>query len=284
MPLLSEYLNLSLVNPFFSRKSKYLTMSCLDVIGTETVELSFAILEVILVTYKNTFFQRKSKILLLKFFFKTKPLIVGIIYGHPNQSDFLESINAIFDKLDTDIKELYILGYSNLNMYQKNKYIIRGDSTISSKFLSSDIKKYHQFCTMHGLRQLIKSPTRVTCSTSTLIHHILASFPSRVSQKAVIDVGISDHQLIFCTRKILRLKTSVIYKYLNFRSFKNSTVGSDKEALKQLDFLNYKTFDDINGVYCNFFQKIMTIIDKITPYRHKQIQGNILKNGLIARF
>ena len=69
MPLLSEYLNLNLMKPFFSRKSKYLTMSCSDVIGTETVEVLLTILEVILVTYENTFFRRKSKIFLLKFFY-----------------------------------------------------------------------------------------------------------------------------------------------------------------------------------------------------------------------
>ena len=33
---------------------------------------------------------------------KTKPLIVGIIYSPPNQSNFLEIINANFGKLDTD--------------------------------------------------------------------------------------------------------------------------------------------------------------------------------------
>ena len=91
---------------------------------------------------------------------------------------------------------------------------------------------------MHGLKQLRKSPTRVTCSTSTLTDHTLASFPSRVSQKGVIDVEISDHQLIFCTQKISRLKLGGIHKYLNFRSFKNYTVDSYKEGLKQLDFPN----------------------------------------------
>ena len=70
---------------------------------------------------------------------------------------------------------------------------------------------------MHGINQLIKSPTRVACSNSTLIDHILASFPSRVSQKGVIDVRISDHQLIFCTRTILRLEIGGIQKYLNIR-------------------------------------------------------------------
>ena len=118
---------------------------------------------------------------------------------------------------------------------------------------------------MYGLKQRIKSPTRVTCSTSTLTDHILTSFPSRVSRKAVIDVGISDHLLIFCTRKISRLKAGGIHKYLNFSSFKNYTVDSYKEALTQLDLPNYETFDDVNGAYSNFFQKIMTAIDKIAP-------------------
>ena len=123
-------------------------------------------------------------------------------------------------------------------MYQNKKYNVCDDNTIFSKSFSSNIENYHQFCIMYGLKQLIKSPTRETCSTSTLIDHILASFPARVSQKGVIDVGISDHQLIFCTQKVSRLKTAGIYKYLNFRSFKDNTVDLYKEALKQLDFQN----------------------------------------------
>ena len=94
MPLLPEYLNLSLMKPFCSRKSKYLTMSCSDVIGTETVEVSLAIFEVILVTYKKAFFRGKSKIFLLKFFCLKLNLIIGIVYRPPNQSNFLEIINA----------------------------------------------------------------------------------------------------------------------------------------------------------------------------------------------
>ena len=59
---------------------------------------------------------------------------------------------------------------------------------------------------MFGLKQLIEVPTRVTCSSSTIIGHTLASFPNRVSQQDVIDVGSSDHQIIYCTRKISRIK------------------------------------------------------------------------------
>ena len=104
-------------------------------------------------------------------------MTVGIIYRPPNQSNFLEVINANFVKLDINTKEPYIIGIFNLDMHQNSKYIVRYDNTISSKFLSSDIKIYHQFCTMHGLKQLLKPLARVTCSSPTLTDHILKSFP-----------------------------------------------------------------------------------------------------------
>ena len=124
---------------------------------------------------------------------------------------------------------------------------------------------------MHGLKQLIQSPTRVTCSFSTLIDHILTSTPSRVSQKGVINVGVSDHQLILGTRKTSRIKIGGAHKYLNFHSLKHYTTDSYKDALKQVDFPNYENFGDVNGAYSNFFQKLMTVIDKITPY--KKVSG-----------
>ena len=208
---------------------------------------------------------------------KTSPITVGIMYRPPSQTNFLEILNMTFEKVDVDKKEIYILGDFNINMYHNNRYIVRDDNTISSKFLSHDIKNYHQFCTMHGLKQLIQSPTRVTCSTSTLIDHILTSAPSRVSQKGVINVGVSDHQLIFCTRKISKIKTGGDHKYLNFRSLKNYTADYYKETLKQVDFPNYENFGDVNEAYSNFFQKLMTVIDKIAPYKSKQVKGKTQK-------
>ena len=59
--------------------------------------------------------------------------------------------------------------------------------------------------------------------------------------------------------------------------FKNYTFDSYKEVYKQLDFPNYKTFNDVNGTYSSFVRKIMTVIDKIAPYRNKQINDLIPK-------
>ena len=95
---------------------------------------------------------------------------------------------------------------------------------------------------MHSLKQLIQSPTHLTSSTSTLIDHNLTSVPSKVSQKGTLNIGVFDHQLIFCTRKISRIKTGCIHKYLHFQSLKNYTTNFYKETLKQSDFPNYKNF------------------------------------------
>ena len=135
----------------------------------------------------------------------------------PSQTNFLKILNMNFEKVDIDKKEIYILSDFNINMYHNNRYIVRDDSTISSEFLSHDVKNYHHFYTIHGLKQLIQYLNRVSCSTSTLIDHILLITPSRICPKGVIGVGVSDHQLIFCTRKISRIKTDGAHKYLNLK-------------------------------------------------------------------
>ena len=153
------------------------------------------------------------------------------MYRPPNQTNFLEILNMTLKKIDIDKKDIYILGDFNININHNNKYIVLDDNTISSKFLSHDIKNYHLFCTMHDLKQLIQSPTRVTSSISTLVNHTLTSALSRVSQKGVINVDVSNHQLIFCTRKVSRIKTGGVHMYLNFRSLKNYTADYYKDAL-----------------------------------------------------
>ena len=142
------------------------------------------------------------------------------------------------EKVDVDKKERYNLGDFNINMYHINRYIVPDDNNISSKFLSHDIKNYHQLCMIHGLKQLIQSPTWVNCNISTLIDHILTNAPSRDYPKGVFNVRVSNHQLFFCTRKIYRIKTGGDHKYLNFRSLKNYTPDYYKETLKQVDFPN----------------------------------------------
>ena len=82
----------------------------------------------------------------------------------------------------------------------------------AQKFAYADAKKYHQYYTINGLKQPVQCPTRLTCSTSTLIDHISASYPSRVSQKFLKSQII---RLFFVHEKFLDLK-QVVFKITKF--------------------------------------------------------------------
>ena len=58
---------------------------------------------------------------------------------------------------------------------------------------------------------------------------------------------------------------------------KNYRADDHKKSLGQLVFPNYEIFDDVNAACSDFFQKIMTVIDKITRFKTKQVKGNTEK-------
>ena len=124
-----------------------------------------------------------------------------------------------------------------------------------------------RFCNFFSLKQLISSRTRIICSSSTIIDHILASYPDRVSQRGIIDIRISDHQLIFCTR-------TGSHKQISFRSLKNYSVVTYKEAPKEVKLRNYENFININEAHSNFILKPTSVIDKIALCKTKRVKGN----------
>ena len=105
---------------------------------------------------------------------------------------------AFVDMEDFDNQEAYTLGDLNFKLLDKYKYIL---DTKYSKVMVPLAKKYSQFCCMHNLKQLIRSPTRVSKATSTLLDHILTNSNELVSHYGVLEIGLTDHQLVFCTIK-----------------------------------------------------------------------------------
>ena len=87
----------------------------------------------------------------------------------------------------------------------------------------------------------------------SLVHHILTTFPERVSPKGIIDVERSDHQLIYYYRKLSHIKPET-YKQITFLSLKNYTAEAYKEALSKVYFSKYENFGDMNKAYENLFK------------------------------
>lgn len=120
---------------------------------------------------------------------------------------------------------------------------------------------------MCGLLQLINFPTRVTCNASTLINHILTNKQNNISQSGVIDIAVSDHSMIYCTRKIPKVKYNK-HKELTFCSLKNYPINIYK-ALERVLFPNYENFDEPDAAYNDFVATFDYVLNAIAPFKNE---------------
>ena len=113
---------------------------------------------------------------------------------------------------------------------------------------------------MYGLSQLIECPTRITCNTSTLIEHILINTPGKISQSGVIATAISDHFLIYRTRRIPKAKYKR-HKKITFCSLQNYLADVYKEIPERASFLNYENFDNPDIAYSDFITRFDCVMN-----------------------
>ena len=134
-------------------------------------------------------------------------------------------------------------------------------------------QSYHEVCIYFCIKAVNKSPNKDPTSSYTIIDHILESYQERVTQCGVIDISLSDHQLIYCTRKISRIKRGS-HKQIQFHSFKHYTVNLFEQELLKLNFPNYQNYNEINEAYNDFIQKITSVIDKVAPIKERRVKQN----------
>ena len=160
---------------------------------------------------------------------KTRATIIGI-----TESKFLDNLStSISQTCSFNEQEVYILGDLNINLINSQKHTPNG------------IKRYKEFCSLQGIEQLLTLPTRITKNSSSLLDHVLTNSVDRISQFGIVNVGLSDHQLIYCTRKITRTRLNA-HKYVKMRSLKYYSEDLFVKKLKEIDFPDYSNLKDIN--------------------------------------
>ena len=93
-----------------------------------------------------------------------------------------------------------------MNLLHNGKYIFKENQAMQNRIPSTSlVSQYKLFCQSYSLEQIIEV---ATCRSSTLIDHILTNSTEKILQRGVIDIGISDHQLICLTRKLRRMKSN----------------------------------------------------------------------------
>ena len=144
---------------------------------------------------------------------------------------------------------------------------------MNSKSVPSDVKSHPEFCTCFELKHLIKVATRTTTSSSRIIDNNLASYPERATQCEVIDISWTNRQLIYCTKRISRIKSGS-HKQIQFHLFKHYKVILFEQELSKSNFPNYQNYNEIIQAYNEFIQKIIRKINKVNPTSERRVKQN----------
>ena len=178
-----------------------------------------------------------------------RPISVGIFYRPPNANTFLETFSNGLKHIDLHKNKVYFVGDFNLSLLLNDKFILKENQSLNFKNLCSPLVfKYKKLCQTFSIKEITQKLTHVTSNTSSLLDHILTNAGWKILQKGVINIELSDHQLIYCTRKILRTKANT-HNQIRVRSVKNYTPELLKEELTKINFLDYNIFSNVNVAY-----------------------------------
>ena len=185
---------------------------------------------------------------------KSKPIFVGTCYRAPKNNKLLNSLETTFSKLQPD-DETIILGDFNICLLK--------NSNLNTKYI--DILNSNNFS------QLIKEPTRVTQKSLSLIDHIHSNITEKICQSGVIKSGISDHYIIYRTRKVVRGQINT-HNTVKIRSMKYYSKDRYIEILKSLNWSVVTNCVEVNSAVKKLKNLLTYAMDKIAPEKEVRIK------------
>ena len=187
---------------------------------------------------------------------KTKPIIIGTIYRPPKQCNFLEQFEEALTYLRSDC-EIVILGDFNICCLQLSSSILKG---------------YQNVLKLFNLEQIINEPTRVTNTNSSLLDHIVCNNREKIFQSGVIPVGLSDHSLIFCSRKTMRIPINK-HNLVRMRSMKHYNKDDFVTRLLNAKWDDCFKAENVTVAWQSFRDIFMSVLDSIAPIKEIRLKN-----------
>ena len=119
---------------------------------------------------------------------------------------------------------------------------------------------------IRGLKTLIKLPTRISKTSSTLLDLILTNNTRRIFSSGVVDAHISDHSLTYTILRTTALR--LLSHKVQLRSLKNF----DQDL--HVPFHVMEVFDDIDDKQYVFESLYLDILNEYAPQKQAHIRGN----------
>ena len=189
---------------------------------------------------------------------KNKSIIVCVTYKPPNCP-----VACIKDELKPMLIEALMM---------QPQIVIMGDLNCNLLNNSSvDAKALLDTCNELNLKQIIEEPTRITAQTRSLLDVIMITPLSKVKTSGVMNTGISDHCLVYCTIKVKTKKPNP--KYINVRSYKRYDPIYFKTEVAQLPLHEIYSTYDVNSKLDLFNELFLNTLNKHAPMKYAKIKG-----------
>ncbi len=184
----------------------------------------------------------------------TRPTLVANIYRPPSGSvnRFIDIIEQKLLDISTEVEgeyDLLLMGDMNLN------YNSRTDSSV---------KQYKEFLKRAQLTCLNMQPTRITNTTRSNLDHILTNRKDLYLNCNTVDPGLSDHQMVFVSRKRKKLKRG--FHYVDCRSFRHFNPEEFQNDVENADWDILYECTDVNVAANILCSTLVKIIDKHAPF------------------
>ena len=190
----------------------------------------------------------------------TKNFIISCCYKPPtgNVKKFNDSLNHIFQCANKEKKGFFVLGDFNTNCLNYD--------------CDNEVRDFYNNVFQNGAIPLINKPTRVTCTTATLIDNIFTNNVFDTSlKKGIIKSSISDHFPIFVAINISKNKVKNRTIELKLRTFSERNKQNFTNDLQNANW-NIKNVQGANAQYEWFINIFSSLYDKNFPLTTKNIK------------
>ena len=202
----------------------------------------------------------------------SRGFLVGTFYQPPESSRyyndaFMDHFEDSAEKAISNNKEVILLGDFNCNL---TKSSLNGNG----KRLTSTLRSL-------GFCQLIKEATRITAQSATLLDLIATNYERFISKSGVLNACLSDHDLVYCIRKMNCKRSSGQTKsFRNYARYNSSAFCDDLRGIDWEKQINSTLPERLNvnlsvidRMWLNFKSAFISVVDRHAPVINKRVRG-----------
>lgn len=132
-------------------------------------------------------------------------------------------------------------------------------------------KDFKSQMSSYGFKQLVKTATRITKDTSSLIDLIFVNKPNSYPTVNVVSTSLSDHDLICLTRKINTQK--YLARVIKCRDYSNYNPELLVNDIRQIDWSYVYNSNEVNKSVEYLSTQLKNAFDKHAPLIEKRVRG-----------